>query len=96
MTAALSTEAHFVSPKADAYLYRIHTHFAHKVSVQHTKTSARITFSCGVAELNALNDVLHIVVTAETLEGTKQTCEVVERHLAKFAWREGDVVLDWC
>lgn len=91
----MNAEARFLSAGAQGYFLTMSRHFAHKIPVTEEDGFARFEFSCGLAELRVSEGALLMHVTAETPEQLAETCDVVERHLLRFAFREAPAPLDW-
>jgi uncharacterized protein len=90
---------------ASRYLQQLCKHWAHNLVVEFDSTQGRVTFpkdargaewpGDGVFTMAAGADTLTCRIEATSagqLEGLKGA---VERHLNRFAFREGELVFDW-
>ncbi|MEP1591279.1 DUF2218 domain-containing protein [Sulfitobacter sp.] len=89
------TTAHITTPNASRYLQQLCKHWAHKFEVAFDPHHGTIDFGGGEhTELTADDTVLRARVTADTSDATRKLAEVVENHLARFAFRE-EITFDW-
>jgi hypothetical protein len=89
------TETEFHCARGRGYLATLVSHFSRKIQVDETDDTARLQFSCGLAELCVIEGGLQLRIEAATPEQMTQTCEVVESHLLRFAFREDPPPLVW-
>lgn len=73
--------------RASIHLQQLCKHFAHRRPVTFTPEQGRIEFAAGVCALEAKDGVLTLVAEAEDAERLAQVQDVVEKHLARFAFR---------
>ena len=87
----------FRSQDARNYLLRLAKHFSHKVEVHHDHDQgrARIGFSCGTVLIAAEDDRLSLEVYSQNVEDRRETEDVLESHLERFAFREAPVSIVW-
>ena len=86
-TAQIATE------RASIYLQQLCKHFAHKLAVEFTPEQGTIPFSVGTCRLEAADGRLTLKVEAEDAERLVQVEGIVERHLARFAFRDPPVIV---
>jgi hypothetical protein len=81
--------------KAARYMTQLAKHWGHKFEVELAATTAVIALPFGPVRLVAEPDAL--VITLEPAPGADlaRAKEVVERHLNRFAFREGELVYRW-
>ena len=91
----IESTAIFETENGQRYLEQLSKHFAHKVDVTHSGAHAEFRFSCGTGKLEATADSLLISTTAPGEDGLSETKEVIESHLARFAFREKPAPLEW-
>jgi hypothetical protein len=91
----MQTRAVFHSAQAAGLYTRLVRHFGHKIPVVESPEGAELQFVCGLAQLRHDADRLSIHVTSGTAAELAQTCEVVESHLLRFAFREEPAPLEW-
>lgn len=89
------TEAEFRSARASGYLATMASHFSHKIEVTEVDGAVHLQFVCGLAVLRTTTDSLHMCIEAPSKEEMQQTCQVVESHLLRFAFRENPEPLVW-
>jgi len=101
----ITSTAHVPTEHASRYLQQVCKHWAHNLEVEFTPESGTIIFpkdarganhpGDAVVRFDATETGLDIRVDAtspEQLEGLKGA---VERHIDRFAFREGELVYDW-
>ncbi|QPM88839.1 DUF2218 domain-containing protein [Pseudooceanicola algae] len=91
----LTASAYLETANGSKYLQQLCKHFAHKVPVEYDATSAKAAMPAGPATMQADENGLHMVVTAEDDATMKRAKFVFEDHLKKFAFREPFDSLDW-
>ena len=80
---------------ASRYLQQLSKHWAHKFDVDYSETKSRIDLPLGELIMQANETALGLEVTADNFESLDQLCEVIERHLDRFAHRESALVYEW-
>lgn len=85
----------FVTGEAPRYARQLCRHFAHKPELAVSEDRGEIRFPYGTATLAASADALDVRLEAATAEDLATLRDVVERHLLRFAFREGDRGVDW-
>lgn len=83
-----SSTARFETENGSKYLQQLCKHFAHKIEVSHTPLHGECRFSCGTAYLDADDRALTMRCEATDDAGLRQTENVIESHLVRFAFRE--------
>ncbi|WCL54385.1 DUF2218 domain-containing protein [Gimibacter soli] len=100
-----ASKADVPTPNASRYLQQLCKHWGHNLAVEFTREAGTVTFPRdargadwpGDARLtlaaNADTLTCHLAASAdaqlEALQGT------VERHINRFAFREGELAFDW-
>ncbi len=90
------TETKFRSVRAAGYLATMANHFSRKIEVTEVEGALHLQFICGLAVLRVSENTLHIRIEAPSKEEMQQTCQVVESHLLRFAFREEPEPPVWC
>ena len=85
----------FATPNASKYLQQLCKHFAHKIEVSFDETSGRIPFALGVAEVSASAEALVVRFADVAEEARADAQSVIDRHLERFAFREGFTTMQW-
>ena len=85
----------FATPNASKYLQQLCKHFAHKIEVNFDETSGRIPFTLGVAEVSATVDALQVRFAEVADDQRADAKSVIDRHLERFAFREGFTAMNW-
>lgn len=80
---------------AAKYMTQLCKHFAHKIEVSYTEDHGECRFVCGTALLDAREGELVMTAISPDDQQLAETQSVVERHLARFAFREEIPPLDW-
>ena len=91
----MRVKSEFRSPWAAQYFETMVQHFSLKIDVLKEETSAKLTFVCGVADLEVHDGCLLVDITSPSDEELHQTCDVIESHLQRFAFREAPEALVW-
>lgn len=90
----IRSTAEVATASASRYLQQLCKHFAHKIPAGFTPTQGSLTFPLGQVALAADAERLSITVSADDAERLGELCEVVARHLVRFAFRE-EPAIDW-
>lgn len=80
---------------ASRYLQQLSKHWAHKFDVDYSETKSQIVLPLGELNMRANETALGLEVTADSSESLDQLCDVIERHLDRFAHRESAFVYSW-
>ena len=89
------TTACIATPNASRYLQQLCKHWAHKFDVAFDPRHGTIDLGAGKrAELSATEESLVARVVADTEGATRELAQVVEDHIARFAFRE-ELRFDW-
>ena len=80
---------------ASRYLQQLSKHWAHKFDVNYSETKSRIDLPLGELNMQADETALGLEVTADNSDSLDQLCDVIERHLDRFAHRESALVYEW-
>lgn len=91
----LKDTGHFTTPNASKYLEQLCKHFAHKVNVTHEGANGTVALGTGPTTLKAADTVLTIEVTAANAAALEEARDIIDRHLARFAHREGFENMLW-
>lgn len=87
--------AHVPTEKGSRYLQQLCKHWAHKFKVDFTPTDGRIDFLDGrKCVLKAEADEL-IVTAFCPAEGMDQFQIIIEKHINRFAHKEGELLYPW-
>lgn len=80
---------------ASRYLQQLCKHWSHKFEVRFDAQQGSITLPFGQTDLTA--DAQTLVICLHLAEGADpaRPQQVVEDHLNRFAFREGELVFDW-
>ena len=89
------TQAVFHSARSAGYLSTMARHFDQKIEVSEIDGTVHLQFICGLAMLSVTNDALLIRIEAPSKSQMSETCQVVESHLLRFAFREEPEPLIW-
>ena len=79
---------------AARYMTQLAKHWGHKFEVSFDAQTARIVLPLGVCRMTAHPDALDVAIEGEA-ESLPRFEQVVAAHLARFAFREPDLSLDW-
>ncbi|MBB4861888.1 hypothetical protein HNP46_000725 [Pseudomonas nitritireducens] len=90
-----ASHATVATPEAAKYLKRLCNHFAHKLPVELTEERGVLTFDFGTCRLQATAEELQLQAEAATAESLERLQSVVVSHLDRFAWKEGQLPVNW-
>ena len=85
----------FATSNGSKYLQQLCKHFAHKIEVSFDETTGRIPFALGVAEVSATAEALTVRFADVADESRADAKSVIDRHLERFAFREGFIAMHW-
>ena len=91
----LTDHGRFDTPNASKYLQQLCKHFAHKVAVEHDEIRGTVTLGMGPATLQASETTLTAEVTAPGAADLAEARDIIDRHLARFAFREEFEAMTW-
>lgn len=91
----MKSSATIATENAGRYMAQLCNHFAHRVPATLGEREGRIDFEAGRAVLRASPATLMMVVTAEDPQGLERLEQVMASHLARFAFREPQMAVDW-
>jgi len=83
------------TPEAARYLKRLCNHFAHKLPVELTEDRGVLPFEFGTCRLQATTEALLLEAEAADAETLERLQNVVVSHLDRFAWKEGQLPVNW-
>ena len=95
MQSELSSTGRYSTENAKKYMQQLCKHFAHKIEISVSDTSAKAAFPMGPCHMNATTSELLIDVTAPDAEGLEKAKHIVDKHLERFAFREGFTTMKW-
>ncbi len=100
MSAVSKIVARVPTDKAARYMTQLAKHWSHRFDVTFDATTAAIPLPLGPVTMVAEPDALVITLNPDPEapnfdEGVARMKEVVENHLNRFAFREGELVYDW-
>ena len=89
------SRAAVATDKAARYMTQLTKHWGHKFETRLDPTDAEIVLPAGVCRMHAEPQALQVTVVAADAETLPRLEEVVAKHLARFAFREGELSFDW-
>lgn len=90
-----TAEGRFETPNASRYLQQLCKHFGHKIEVSFDERQGKIDFAFGPADLSADGETLMVKITTGNEEDLSRGRNVIDKHLERFAFREGFKEMDW-
>jgi hypothetical protein len=81
--------------KAARYMTQLAKHWSHKFETAFDERHARIDLPMGPCLMTAQPDALEVTVEAADAQALARMEQVVAAHLARFAFREPDLTLEW-
>lgn len=91
----MESHASLKTDKASRYLTQLCKHWGHRFPVVLDAAEGRIDLPAGPCLLRAEPDELRITVKTAEPDLLARLEDVVESHLARFAFREGEIKLAW-
>ncbi|WGM38502.1 DUF2218 domain-containing protein [Caulobacter sp. NIBR1757] len=91
----MDSHARFATDKAVRYMTQLGKHWSHKFPVLLGEADCEIDLPIGRCVMRADGEGLDITATAEGPEGLSKLEDVIASHLARFAFREGEVSFGW-
>lgn len=85
----------FDTPHAGKYLTQLCKHFGHKVPATQEGDQGQVRFDAGTARLEASAEALSVTLSTEDAGALPRLREVIDSHLARFAFREDFTTLNW-
>ena len=73
---------------ARKYMQQLCKHFAHRVEVRFDDTSGEAALPPGPALMTATPERLEVVIQASDADGLIAARDIIDSHLARFAFRE--------
>lgn len=95
MEAHLKSTATVPTANARRYMIQLCKHFGHKTEASFNDREGKVTFGVGEAAMRASPDTLMMVARAADAEGLERLEKVMASHLARFAFREPDLAVEW-
>lgn len=81
--------------KASRYMQQLCKHWAHKMEVDFDAERGTVNFPTARLDMAATEDGLSLTLAPTGDEDIARLKSVVEDHLNRFAFREGELVYDW-
>lgn len=91
----ITLTAHVPTESASRYLQQLCKHWSHKFEVSFDPQSGTIALPFGKTDLRAEPHSLFITIHLNDGADTERPKKVVEDHLNRFAFREGELQFDW-
>lgn len=105
MSDALTSTARVPTISASRYLQQLCKHWAHNLAVEFDESHGRVVFprdargadwpGDGLFTMSAEAEALTCRIEASSAEQLTGLKGAVERHLNRFAFREGELAFDW-
>jgi uncharacterized protein len=91
----ISDTGRFETSQASKYLQQVCKHFSHKLEVRFDERKGEMLLPTGPASLRADETGLTIEISSEDAEGIARARGIVDKHLQRFAFREGFEGMRW-
>ncbi|XDB00088.1 DUF2218 domain-containing protein [Sulfitobacter sp. LCG007] len=85
----------YETPHASKYLQQLCKHFGHKIETEFTETEGTCHFDMGPAYLTADDRQLKVRFELGDPASEEAARDVIDRHLANFAFREEFSGMNW-
>lgn len=86
---------HYATEHGSKYLQQLCKHFGHKIKTSFTETEGTCTFPFGIAAMQADAEGLTVRFELKKAKFADQARTVIDKHLARFAFREEFEAMDW-
>jgi len=91
----MQSHARIATDKAARYMTQLARHWSHKFEVELEEARARIALPMGTCAMAAAAGGLTVTVAAPAAEELARMETVVADHLARFAFREPELKIEW-
>lgn len=91
----LTTTGKLKTEHASKYLQQLCKHFAHKIEVDFDTQKGWVAFEMGKAHMTADTEGLTVTCEVAEPEAVIAVHNVIDSHLAKFAFRETVKTMTW-
>lgn len=91
----MDSHARFTTDKAVRYMTQLGKHWSHKFPVLLGEADCEIDMPLGRCVMRADGEGLDITATAEAPDVLGKLEDVIASHLARFAFREGEISFGW-
>ncbi|MBI1406703.1 MAG: DUF2218 domain-containing protein [Caulobacter sp.] len=91
----MDSHARLTTDRAVRYMTQLGKHWSHKFPVLLGEADCEIDLKVGCYTLRADAEGLDITASAEAVEALTRLEDVIASHLARFAFREGEISLAW-
>lgn len=91
----MDSHARLTTDKAVRYMTQLGKHWNHRFPVLLGEADCEIELPVGRCVMAAASEGLAITASAETVENLTRLEDVIAGHLARFAFREGEINLAW-
>jgi hypothetical protein len=91
----MDSHARLTTDKAVRYMTQLGKHWSHKFPVLLGEADCEISLPIGRCVMRADEEGLDITAMADDAEGLTRLEDVIASHLARFAFREGEIALAW-
>ena len=95
MQTQIGKSGRFETAQSSKYLQQLCKHFAHKTEVSYDEKHGEIALRSAVCRLTAEPDALVAQLMPVEYGSLEEAKDVVDRHLARFAFREGFSNMAW-
>ncbi|WP_295042337.1 DUF2218 domain-containing protein [uncultured Paracoccus sp.] len=95
MSNDLCSTGRFATEQAHRYMVQLCKHFAHKIPAQAEGDTGSIRFDIGTAALTATQADLTCRVSGADAATVERLQDIIDRHLARFAFREDFQKMVW-
>ena len=89
------TTGTYVTENASKYLQQLCKHFGHKIEVEYSSTKGACHFEFGTAKMSADDVGLTVQIVLADSAKLDQAHMVIDKHLERFAFREGFETMNW-
>lgn len=91
----MQAAAFYHTENAAKYLQQLAKHFAHKIQVDLTDTTADFALQSASVRLTAQPEGLRAEIGSDTAAGLIEARFVIDKHLVTYAFREAFIGMNW-
>lgn len=91
----MDSHARLTTDRAVRYMSQLGKHWSHKFPVLLGEADCEIDLPIGRCVMRADGEGLDVTASAETADDLSKLEDVIASHLARFAFREGEISFSW-
>ena len=90
-----TSNTHVPTANGEKYVRQLCKHWSHKLDVELDGGNGTVRFPDGEVHMQSLPDGIDVSISSKAEDTVERLKGVLERHLDRFAFREGPLAYDW-